>query len=261
MRELIIQIKRELLKLRDTRKVCEEKLCSLPEGVLRADVKRGKSYYYQTLSGVEKYLGRREMELVEALKERKLAEEILKVVSANEECLECAIHTLRPFSPKEIYKTLPKSYRKEGDSNSGGITDGQAWADAPYVKKSSYGRYEDPSQLTLKGDYVRSKSELNIANMMYMKGIPYRYEEVTELCGEIIAPDFAVYRESDGKVLFLEHFGMMYNRKYRDDFAWKVHLYIKAGYMPYRDVFFTFEDLDGNIDTRFIDYLMETYFM
>ncbi len=74
------------------------------------------------------------------------------------------------------------------------------------------------------------------------------------------APDFAVYRESDGKVLFLEHFGMMYNRKYRDDFAWKVHLYIKAGYMPYRDVFFTFEDLEGNIDTQFIDYLMETYF-
>lgn len=30
--------------------------------------------------------------------------------------------------------------------------------------------------------------------------------------------------------------------------------------MPYRDVFFTFEDLDGNIDTQFIDYLMETYF-
>ena len=260
MRELIIQIKKELLKLRGARSVCEEKLSSLPEGLLRADIKRGRKYYYQTLNGVERYLGRREMELVEALKERKLAEETLRAVDTDEKCLEYALETLRDFSPKEIYKTLPKSYRKEDNAKSSIITDGEAWAGAPYVKKSRYGRYEDPSQLTMKGDYVRSKSELNIANMMYMKGIPYRYEEVTELCGETIAPDFAVYRESDGKVLFLEHFGMMYNRKYRDDFAWKVHLYIKAGYMPYRDVFFTFEDLDGNIDTQFIDYLMETYF-
>ncbi len=150
-----------------------------------------------------------EMELVEALKERKLAEETLKAVDTDEKCLEYAIETLRDFSPEEIYKTLPKSYRKEDNAKSSIITDGEAWAGAPYVKKSSYGRYEDPSQLTMKGDYVRSKSELNIANMMYMKGIPYRYEEVTELCGETIAPDFAVYRESDGKVIFLEHFGMI----------------------------------------------------
>ena len=260
MRELKAHMKRELLKLRDLRIVCEEKLCSLPGGFLRADVKKGRNYYYHSVNGTEVCLGRRDLRLVEELKERKLAEETLKVIMADEKCLEDALETLKSFAPEDIYVNLPMSYRKEGEAGGGIITDGETWASAPYVKKSSYDRYEDPPQLTMKGDYVRSKSELNIANMMYMKGIPYRYEEVTELCGETIAPDFAAYRKSDGKVLFLEHFGMMYSRKYRDDFAWKVHLYIKAGYMPYRDVFFTFEDLDGSIDTQFVDYLLETYF-
>lgn len=257
MKELIAHIRRELLILRELKDEYLRKLECLPEGKLKVDEKNGKKYYYHLLEGKATYIGRKQSDLVERLQERRFAEEMLKTAGDDEVCLLRTLAVLQPVSPESIRRKLPKAYISEVSSI---ITDGEAWAGAPYVKKSSYGRYEDPLQLTMKGDYVRSKSELNIANMMYMKGIPYRYEEVTELCGETIAPDFAVYRESDGKVLFLEHFGMMYNRKYRDDFAWKVHLYIKAGYMPYKDVFFTFEDLDGNIDTQFIDYLMETYF-
>ena len=39
---------------------------------------------------------------------------------------------------------------------------------------------------------MRSKSELNIANMLYMKGIPYHYEELVRLDGYTVAADFKI---------------------------------------------------------------------
>ena len=46
----------------------------------------------------------------------------------------------------------------------------------------------------MKGEKVRSKSEVNIANMLHEKGIPYRYEEELQLRnGKIVSPDFTIF--------------------------------------------------------------------
>ena len=95
--------------------------------------------------------------------------------------------------------------------------------------------------------------------MLHMKGIPYHYEEEHRFGEDTLAPDFTVYVKSDGSFKLLEHCGVMNNPKYRSDLAWKMYVYIKNGYMPYRDVFFTFDDADGNLDTRFIEHIIDTY--
>lgn len=250
-----------LLKNREARVKYEKALKELPEGRLRAYDRKGTKYYYISVNGKEEYIGRRKPEIVKQLKERRFAEEALARISENVICLEKTLSSLKSIEPNDILKSLPKSYQPEESENElcGAVVDGEQWGRKPYEKKISLGRYGEPSQVTLKGENVRSKSEQNIANMLYMKGIPYHYEEAHKFGEHIIAPDFTIYSGSDGSFKLLEHCGMMNNQSYRNEFAWKTFIYLQHGLMPYRDVFFTFDDIDGNLDTRFIEYIMDVY--
>lgn len=73
---------------------------------------------------------------------------------------------------------------------------------------------------TSKGDKVRSKSEVIIANLLFQHGIEYKYEEPLD-CGngKTMLPDFTILL-SDGKKLFWEHLGMLgvesYDRRWLD---------------------------------------------
>lgn len=66
------------------------------------------------------------------------------------------------------------------------------WLAIPYERKMIP---EDlPVYLTDNGERVRSKSELNIANMLYKMEIPYKYEcPLTLSNGRTIYPDFNNY--------------------------------------------------------------------
>ena len=164
----------------------------------------------------------------------------------------------------EIVEMLPETYRIETTETgvfNGRYTDARAWENAPYPKRVEWDpERKAPGHITLKGDSVRSKSELSIANMLYSKGIPYRYEQEIQVDGIYICPDFIVYVETENKVKILEHCGMMFDRGYQADYARKVATYIAGGYMPDRDVFFTYDDKDGNLDTRLIEKIIEENF-
>ena len=261
LKELIEKARSILLRYRQTREKYVNALARLPEGKLKADDRNGVKYYYYSVGGRQVYLGRKHPELVKALKERRFAEESIAVIDKNERCLENLIENLESAAPENILKKMPKSYMPEDGESSLCETElfGEEWGKRAYQRKASLDRYKNPSQLTLKGEHVRSKSEQNIANMLYMKGIPYHYEEEHKFGEDTLAPDFTVYVKSDGSFKLLEHCGVMNNPKYRSDLAWKMYVYIKNGYMPFRDVFFTFDDADGNLDTRFIEHIIDTY--
>jgi ATP-dependent DNA helicase RecQ len=73
---------------------------------------------------------------------------------------------------------------------------------------------------TLSGDFVRSKSEVIIANILYQSGIPFTYEApLIALDGSRRSPDFTV--EWDGKTYYWEHLGMLDIEDYRQDWELK----------------------------------------
>ena len=84
---------------------------------------------------------------------------------------------------------------------------------------------------TLRGEDVRSKSELIIANMLYNNKIDYEYEPVLELNGEIRRPDFVIY--ADNKNYYWEHLGMCKNSGYREHWKRKEAWYRKNDILPY----------------------------
>ena len=77
---------------------------------------------------------------------------------------------------------------------------------------------------TEKGDKVRSKSEVIIANTLYNKNVPYEYEQALFAPnGKQISPDFTI--KLGGKTYFLEHIGMLNNERYSERWLEKRKLY------------------------------------
>lgn len=78
---------------------------------------------------------------------------------------------------------------------------------------------------TVRGELVRSKSEVIIANLLDGLGLPYAYEQpFTGLDGSVRYPDFTVDDAETGRRLLIEHLGMLdrpdYVRRWKAKELW-----------------------------------------
>ena len=85
---------------------------------------------------------------------------------------------------------------------------------------------------TVRGDAVRSKSEVIIANLLHAAGVSYHYEHPLELGGVTKYPDFTIEDDDAGVTYYWEHCGLLhdaaYNRRWEDKRAW----YREHGILP-----------------------------
>ena len=116
---------------------------------------------------------------------------------------------------------------------------------------------------TLRGEDVRSKSELIIANILYNEGIDYEYEPILELNNEIRRPDFMIKSDS-GITYYWEHLGMCQNRGYREDWKKKEKWYQKNDILPLNEgggkngtLITTLDTKKGGIDSSKIKKLVD----
>jgi len=83
---------------------------------------------------------------------------------------------------------------------------------------------------TERGDLVRSKSELVVADKLYNRGVEYAYEQPLVLPnGRIRYPDFTISDHVRGVTFYWEHLGMLDDPKYRARWEKKRAEYIAAG--------------------------------
>jgi hypothetical protein len=83
---------------------------------------------------------------------------------------------------------------------------------------------------TAKGEMVRSKSEVIIANLLHSMGIPYAYEQpFTGKDGSVKYPDFTIDDAETGRRVFLEHLGLMHDPAYRRRWESKLDWYRAQG--------------------------------
>ncbi len=127
--------------------------------------------------------------------------------------------------------------------------------DAQPFEQSGY-RPEGKRMRTSRGLYVRSKSELLIAELLYRCGIPFRYEQVLHVGSAAVVPDFTI-RRHDGKIFYWEHMGLISDPAYFDRQLQKLRLYYSAGIRPWRDLIVSFDGDDGTIDVRKAENLIK----
>lgn len=131
------------------------------------------------------------------------------------------IQNIYSDNPKEIKKYIMPIDISDDDFM-------KKWLEEPYERKKIG---EDlPVFITEKGDHVRSKSELNIANMLYQMNIPYKYECPLMLSnGKMIHPDFTILDIKKRREVYWEHRGMMDDRYYLKHAIERMREYSREG--------------------------------
>lgn len=77
---------------------------------------------------------------------------------------------------------------------------------------------------TEKGDLVRSKSEVIIANQLFYSGLEYEYEKELKHSNGSMRPDFTVKTPS-GNIYYWEHLGMLGTDEYDKTWLYKKEIY------------------------------------
>jgi hypothetical protein len=86
---------------------------------------------------------------------------------------------------------------------------------------------------TERGDLVRSKSELVIADKLFARGVGYAYEQGLVLRnGRIRYPDFTITDQARGMTFYWEHLGMLDDPGYRARWESKRAEYLESGIEP-----------------------------
>jgi hypothetical protein len=107
---------------------------------------------------------------------------------------------------------------------------------------------------TLRGELVRSKSELVIANHLFNLGINYQYERPLDGEGARgrLRPDFSVVDDA-GDIYLWEHLGMLDRPEYKNSWEWKKSWYASNGYVEGKNLFTTSEE--GGLDMSKIAFV------
>jgi hypothetical protein len=111
---------------------------------------------------------------------------------------------------------------------------------------------------TIRGEMVRSKSEVIVANILDKMNIEYFYEEPLEVLGKTYIPDFTLRYK--GKTAYLEHLGMLRNKSYKKHWDEKRANYESVGISEtLGNLIITEDGLDGSLDATLIESKIQTW--
>ena len=233
-------------------------------------VKNGKKYYsevwFEDGARKTKYYGAEENPEVRLIQEKHFLKKALAELDRHMEKLK-VLEGLSRFECSKINDRLPKAYRmseahlKELE----GPDEEERWYAYASAEKEEIERrqgvwYQGDRRHTAKdGTKMRSKSEVSIANEFFERGKPYIYEFPRDVGPFTLHPDFTFYSNRYGRVIHWEHAGLLGDPGYMEDFSRRVDTYISIGLVPCVDVIFTFDNINGDIDTRLIERLLDEY--
>ena len=116
---------------------------------------------------------------------------------------------------------------------------------------------------TARGEMVRSKSEVIIANALAAKGVDYAYERPLTIDGVTKYPDFTIEDMESGQTLYWEHCGMLHVPRYRRRWEEKLDWYRAHRIRTQEDgggaegtLIVTRDEANGSIDSAKINKLI-----
>lgn len=115
---------------------------------------------------------------------------------------------------------------------------------------------------TEKGEMVRSKTEKMIADKLFLRKIPYKYEAgILANNQKMIFPDFTLLNVRTRKEYFLEHFGMMDNPEYCKKAISRIEEYAQNNIYLGEKLLVTFESSLKGVNMSQIDFYIDKYLL
>lgn len=126
-------------------------------------------------------------------------------------------------------------------------------AQIPYVEGLIHSTKPDSQGKVV---YVRSKSEVIIANELISAGIPFAYEKLLEVDGRRCIPDFT-FASDDGDTILWEHLGLLDVPEYREAWEKKLAFYQQLGFVEGETLFTTRDHPHGAFTTQDVLAMIE----
>lgn len=265
IRNVIDSMQKEILSLnRCIADVSARIKASKVRGRLRISYQRKKPQYFHVTDKTGqngRYLKKNEFRLVRELAQAEYDAQLLKLVIKWRDVLQSAVESFPAEYLTDIYQDAP--HRRELVENKV-VTDVEyveQWQNAPY-KKLDYHEQEKryPSN---RGEYVRSKSEKIIADLLFDWQIPYRYEpEIMIPAGRRrkrhpLYPDFVLLDVVNRQEIVLEHFGLTSDSGYANQMTRKISDYAAAGYVLGKRFLMTVESDSESLDIDGLKAMLE----
>ncbi|MCX7598141.1 MAG: ATP-dependent RecD-like DNA helicase, partial [Armatimonadetes bacterium] len=122
--------------------------------------------------------------------------------------------------------------------------------------------------ITSRNEFVRSKSELIIAERLSAAGIDYAYEKPLTLANVTLYPDFTIEDSATGKTVYWEHCGLLADPAYVARWNRKKEWYKRHGILPAEDgggelgaLIETRDNKDGGISVPEIDRVIKRFLL
>ena len=264
----------ELLNLLFTKKKTYEKA---PQGRIRISQNGGHPEYYLvtergSLRG--KYLPHSQKTLARQLAQKDYDARLIKLLQKEISALQNYMkQTCNGRAIPELYDSLCPARRSL--ITPAILTNEQyaarwqdvSWTGRPFASDAPY-------ICTARGERVRSKSEVIIADTLFRYNIPYRYEfpitlkrsnsdDIRRDLGRSITlyPDFLCLNTRTRTEFYWEHFGLMDSTEYSNNAAGKLRLYTENGILASRNLIITMETQTEPPSIKALEKLIEEFLL
>ena len=259
IKKLLEAREKELIKLKQEK---EKALQNVPKGALRICNSGNKTQYYyreepEDHSGT--YISVKQQELISKLAQKEYDQKVLRAVNQELTVVQRYLTGCPTATAEQVYERLHIKRQK--------LIHPIRESDEAYIKKWESAEYQTkgfdiniPEFYTAKGERVRSKSELIIADLLNKEEIPYRYEASVYLKGwGLVYPDFTVLNVKKRQEFYWEHLGMMDDSSYAEKALQKISMYEQNGIFPGEKLIITYETRKSPLNQKQLANIIEHY--
>ena len=259
---ILSQAQKRIDELQQVIDFLQMQLEKAPEGTLYSTSSHSQAQWQRIVGSKRSYLSKGKTKLIRALAQKKYNTLLLDDFKRQRSVLDQLVNSYVPQNGEKIFMSMGDWWREQivplniPDSDFADL-----WQSLRYKGKT----IENTGLLTAKGECVRSKSEIIIADVLANLGIPYRYEFPHELkCVESsrcvkVYSDFTCLNVRTRKEFVWEHFGMMDDAEYAQNAVVKIEMYQNSGYFLGDNFIFTMESRDKPLNSQMVQKLAKKY--
>ncbi len=233
------------------------------EGTLIISDSGGKKRFFRYLCKDEplEYLGKSKNLILKPLAQKRYDTQLLNAVKKQKKAVDACIKKLEEVAFEDlsrIYSDFPEELKQYIKPH---LDDDEQYAAKWQAKNFAKSRMKnDTENYTSKGEHVRSKSEVIIADRFHTLGISYHYEPIFRIDeNNYLVPDFIILNKRTRKEFLWEHFGMMEKPEYCLVALSKIETYAQEGYIMGKNLLCSFESQNHPLNLQHVDRLIEEY--
>ena len=224
-------IKRKRVLEKELQKLEKNNKNYVERGYLKVSMSYNSYQYYvidYENDKTPKYIKKSNLSLAKSIAQRDYEKQVIKSVEEELKCINRFINGMPEVTYEQVYDKLVEGRKTLVTPIV--MTDeeyAKKWQEQIFTaKKIEAGTvgYE-----TQRGEIVRSKSEVIIADALFFAEIPYHYEKPLKVGNRTVYPDFTVLNVKTRKEYYWEHLGMLDDEDYLNKFLVKLDSYQKNG--------------------------------